>query len=103
MNKLIVSFIILVLAGTVQLTSAQTSVNEIQVSSTDENSSPDFIVGISFTPEGILHTTESGGSKTIKVEEAPVVVKSKPVSITDESGSIIEKLNGLQFKYAMML
>ena len=103
MNKLIVSFIILVLAGTVQLTSAQTNVNEVQVNSTDEKSSPDFIVGISFTPEGILHTTESGGSKTIKVEEAPVVVKSKSASISDESGSIIEKLNGLQFKYAMML
>ena len=103
MNKLIILFTFLLLTGAVQLSTAQTSVNRIQVTAGNENSSPNFIDGISFTPEGILQTTESGGSKSIKVEAAPVVVKSNAVSSSDESGSLIEKLTGLQFKYAMML
>lgn len=103
MNKLIILFTFLLLTGAVQLSTAQTSVNRIQVTAGNENSSPNFIDGISFTPEGILQTTESGGSKSIKVEAAPVVVKSNAVSTSDESGSLIEKLTGLQFKYAMML
>lgn len=103
MNKLIILFTFLLLTGAVQLSTAQTSVNRIQVTAGNENSSPNFIDGISFTPEGILQTTESGGSKSIKVEEAPVVVKSNAVSTSDESGSLIEKLTGLQFKYAMIL
>lgn len=102
MNKLIALCIFLVLPGFVQLTSAQTSVNNIEVTAGGENASPNFIDGISFTPEGILQTTESGGSKSIKVEEAPVVVKSNAPD-ADESTSLIEKLTGLQFKYAMMI
>jgi NlpC/P60 family len=106
MNKLVFLFIILALAGTVQMTSAQTSVNNLQVASANDYSSPNFIEGISFTPEGILQTTESGGSKSIKVEEAPVVVKSSSTASTgnsDKSGSLIEQLTNIQFKYAMML
>jgi len=103
MNKLIILFTVLLLAGAVQLTTAQTGVNNLQVTAANEYSSPNFIDGISFTPEGILQTTESGGSKAIKAEEAPVIVKNKVVTTSDESGSIIEKLTGLQFKYAMML
>ncbi len=103
MKRLTVLFTILALVGTVQITSAQTSINNIQVTSANEYSSPDFIDGISFTPEGVLQTTESGGSKSIKVEKAPVVVKSNVKAVSDESGSLIEKFTSLQFKYAMML
>lgn len=103
MNKLIVLFTFFLLTGASQLSNAQTSVNRIQVAAGNENSSPNFIEGISFTPEGILQTTESGGSKSVKVEEAPVVVKSNTKTTSDEPGSLIEKLTGLQFKYAMML
>jgi len=103
MNKLIVLFTFLLLTGAVQLSIAQTGVNRIQITAGNENSSLNFIEGISFTPEGILQTTESGGSKSIKIEEAPVVVKSNTIITSDEPGSLIEKLTGLQFKYAMIL
>ena len=103
MNRLLVLFTFLLLTGAVQPATAQTSVNRIQITASNENSSPNFIEGISFTPEGILQTTESGGSKSIKIEEALVIVKSNTITTSDESGSLIEKLTGLQFKYAMML
>ena len=103
MNKLIILITVLGLAGTVQLTIAQTSVNNLKVTAANQYSSPDFIDDISFTPEGILQNTESGGSKNIKTDEAPVVVKPNAITASDNSGSIIEKLLGLQFKYAMML
>jgi NlpC/P60 family len=103
MNKLIVLFTFLLLTGAVQLSVAQTGVNKIQITAGNENSSLNFIEGISFTPEGILQTTQSGGSKSIKIEEAPVVVKSNTIITSDEPRSLIEKLTGLQFKYAMIL
>ncbi|HEY5407510.1 MAG TPA: C40 family peptidase [Ginsengibacter sp.] len=104
MNKLKTLFTVLVLAVAFLPATAQTGVNSLQGTSSDEHSSPKFIDGISFTPEGILQTTESGGSKSIKVEEAPVVVKTNVAKkASEESGSFIEKLTGLQFKYAMML
>jgi len=103
MNKLIVLFTFLLLTGAVQLSVAQTGVNRIQITAGNENSSLNFIEGISFTPEGILQTTESGGSKSIKIEEAPVVVKSNTIITSDQPRSLIEKLTGLQFKYAMIL
>lgn len=104
MNKLKILFIASVLAGAFLPAIAQPGVNRLQNISSDEYSSPKFIDGISFTPEGILQTTESGGSKSIKVEEAPVVVKSDVTkNAPEESGSLIEKLTRLQFKYAMML
>lgn len=93
------------MSGFVQLSTAQTSVNKIKIVNGIENPSPNFIDGISFTPEGILQTTESGGSKSVKAEAAPVVVKNNgnKVVSSDEPRSIIEKLTGIQFKYAMML
>lgn len=103
MNKLL-AFIFLLTLGTLQGTTAQTSINNIKVIPRNENSSPNFIKGISFTPEGILQTPESGGTKSIKVEEAPVVVKNnKVVNAPGKSTSLIEKLSALQFKYAMLL
>lgn len=102
MNKLKALCIVLVLAGSVQLASAQTGRNKIEITPDGENSSPNLIHGISFTPEGILQTTESGGSKSIKVEAVPVIVKTKATD-ADEPTSLIQKISSLQFKYAMML
>ncbi len=104
MNKLKTLLIVVISAAAFLPATAQTSVNTLQDVSSDAYSSPKFIDGISFTPEGILQTTESGGSKSIKVEEAPVVVKSNVnKKVSEEAGSLIEKLTGLQFKYAMIL
>jgi hypothetical protein len=103
MNKLIILCIFLVLTGSAQLSIAQTSVNKIQITAGRENSSPNFINGISFTPDGILQTTESGGTKSIKDETAPIVVKSDVITSTKSGESLIEKLSAIQFKYAMML
>lgn len=103
MNKLITLCILLVLTGSAQLSIAQTSVNKIQIIAGRENSSPNFINGISFTPDGILQTTESGGTKSIKDETAPIVVKSDVITSTKSGESLIEKLSAIQFKYAMML
>ena len=105
MNKLVALCALLFLTGTAQLATAQLNTNKIQITPGVENTSPNFINGISFTPDGILQNTESGGSKSIKVESAPVVVKQNEASvITDaKSTSLIEKLSNLQYKYAMML
>ena len=103
MNKLTALCTFLLLTGSAQLSTAQTSINKIQITAGRENSSPNFIHGISFTPDGILQTTESGGTKSIKDEKVPVVVKSNGVAATKPGGSIIEKLSAIQFKYAMML
>lgn len=84
----------------VQKINAQSSVNSYQGVSVDENQSRNYISGISFTPEGILRTTESGGTKSVKVVEAPVEVKSV---IVENTVAAIEKLNVLQIKYAMMI
>ena len=103
MNKLITLCILLLLTGSAQLSIAQTSVNKIQITAGRENSSPNFINGISFTPDGILQTTESGGTKSIKDETAPIVVKSDVITSAKSGESLIEKLSAIQFKYAMML
>ncbi|HEV2832823.1 MAG TPA: NlpC/P60 family protein [Hanamia sp.] len=97
MNKLTVMCCSVLMACSVQFSNAQTSINAISSINSDENFTSNFIDGISFTPEGILRTTESGGSKSIKDEEAPVVTKAA------EASSSIEKLSSIQFKYAMML
>ena len=86
--------------GSIQRTNAQSSVNRYQSVSADENQSRNYISGISFTPEGILRNTESGGTKSVKPADAPVVVKSL---LVETKASAIEKLNGLQIKYAMMI
>lgn len=89
-------------AGTMQIANAQTSINRISITGSAENSSLNFIEGISFTPDGILKTTESGGTKSIKTEETPVVTKTSEAAIV-ESAPAIEKFSNIQFKYAMML
>jgi len=104
MNKLKALCFFLFLAGMIQCAAAQTSVNNIQLIPGSENTSPHFIDGISFTPEGILKTTESGGSKSVKVEAVPVVTKNNPAEDkSSASASLIEQLSTLQFKYAMLL
>ena len=100
MNKPAVTCLAFIFACSVQITNAQTSVNKITVTNSESNSSS-LIDGISFTPEGILRNTESGGTKSIKNIEAPVVTKVNPVA--EVSRSIIENLSMLQFKYAMMM
>ncbi len=104
MNKLKALFVFLLFAGYSKLSTAQASVNNIKVTASIENASPNFIDGISFTPDGILQNTVSGGSKSVKVNDVPVVTKTSENSIAvNESPSIIEKLTAIQFKYAMML
>jgi len=104
MNKLTVWCIFLLLAGSVQVSTAQTSVNQIRTTAGIENTSPNFIDGISFTPDGILQNTESDGTKSIKANAEPTVAKNKDnQGVTSNPGSFIEKLAGIQFKYAMML
>ncbi|MGN6542071.1 MAG: C40 family peptidase [Ginsengibacter sp.] len=100
MNKPAVTCLAFIFASSVQIANAQTSVNKITVTNSESNSSS-LIDGISFTPEGILRNTESGGTKSIKNIEAPVVTKVNPVA--EVSHSIIENLSMLQFKYAMMM
>ncbi|HSV10574.1 MAG TPA: C40 family peptidase [Hanamia sp.] len=100
MIKPAVTCLALIFACSVQFANAQASVNKISITNTESSSSP-LIDGISFTPEGILRTTESGGSKSIKNIEAPVVTKVNPVA--EVTHSVIESLSALQFKYAMMM
>lgn len=88
-------------AGSMECATAQTSINKISITGSPENSSPNFINGISFTPDGILKTTESGGTKSIKANVAAVVTKVSNAAV--ESISAIEKFSTIQFKYAMML
>lgn len=100
MNKPILSCLAFVFACSIQIATAQTSVNKISVTNIGE-ASPSLIDGISFTPEGILRTTESGGTKSIKIVPAPVVTKKS--AIVEVAHSVIENLSSLQYKYAMML
>lgn len=102
MNKLFFASLFLISVGFPQLVSAQTSVNEVSVSGNGENKTPVFIDGISFTPDGILRTTESGGIKSVKIVAVPVVTSGKAVTKVDNS-SVIEKMSPIQYKYAMMI
>lgn len=91
----------LIFACSVQCVNAQLSVNTVSVKNMDESGSS--ITGISFTPEGILRNTPSGGTKSIKVVDAPVVTKpAAPQNVLAEKPSL-EKLSPLQYKYAMMM
>jgi len=94
-------------ACTLNFANAQTSVNSMSVVSigNDKSASSSLIDGISFTPDGILRTTESGGTKSIKNLPVPVVTKEelvKPV-VAVETSPLIEGLSALQYKYAMMM
>ncbi|MEO7316195.1 MAG: NlpC/P60 family protein [Ginsengibacter sp.] len=100
MKKLTLLCCFFVAVSSNQKVIAQSSVNSYQSISADENQAKNYISGISFTPEGILRYTESGGTKSVKPADAPLVVKSL---LTETKASAIEKLNGLQIKYAMMI
>lgn len=102
MNKLFFAGFFLIMIGHTQWVSAQTSVNEISVSGNGEKTTPVFIDGISFMPEGILRTTESVGTKSVKTSAVPVVTGEKAFTKVDHS-SAIEKMSPIQFKYAMMM
>ncbi len=93
MKKLTAFCILLFFAGTVEQATAQTSINNIRITSEVEPSSPAFIDGISFTPDGILQTTESGGTKSIKAIPAPVVTAKGDVMEDDNSSSLIERFH----------
>lgn len=109
MNKPALICLPFLLLCTVQFATAQPSINKISITNNGESSTPAFIEGIAFTPSGILKTTESGGSKSIKTEVSPVVTKADVSESVLESttsvsnSSAIEKLSPLQFKYAMMM
>jgi hypothetical protein len=105
MNRLKALYLILLSTGFAQFSLAQASVNKIRITASSENTSPNFIDGISFTPDGILQTTESGGIKSVKTNPAPLVIKNEENLImpSDVSNSVIEKLSTIQFKYAMLL
>ena len=103
MKKLTAFSILLLCAGTVKHANAQSSINNISITFKIENASPKFIDGISFTPDGILQNTESGGTKSIKSTASPVVIATSNEAGENNSASSIEKFSGLQFKYAMLL
>ncbi len=102
MKKLSLLCFSILCAGLFQSTYAQTSVNTISITGSAEHYSPNFIDGISFTPDGIMRTSESGGTKSVKIETAPVVTKESETAGV-ESEAVIEKFAPIQFKYAMML
>ncbi len=95
----------IIFACTVQFANAQTSVNSISVTNigNDKTASYSSIDGISFTPDGILRTTESGGTKSIKDIPVPVVTKEIAKPEIETTIPVIEQLSALQYKYAMML
>ncbi|MEO6820411.1 MAG: NlpC/P60 family protein [Ginsengibacter sp.] len=99
MKKLTVLCCAAFLACSVQFAQAQSSVNSFKLNSSDENTNYNNNAGILFTPAGILKTTESGGLRSIKPEAASI--EAPAVAIESTSG--IEKLSGLQFKYAMLM
>ena len=103
MNKPALTCMAVIFACTVQFANAQTSINAISITNNDNGESPlnSPIDGISFTPDGILRTTESGGTKSIKNLPAPVVMK-KAESLVETTSSV-EALSPLQYKYAMMM
>jgi len=96
MNKLVFASLFLFMAATGPKAAAQTSVNKINSVGNGENTTPVFIDGISFTPDGILRTIESEDTKSIKAVRVSVAKK-------DEVVSPIEKMSSIQYKYAMMM
>jgi len=104
MNKPALVCMAVIFACTVQFANAQTSINTISVTNNDNGESAlnSPVDGISFTPEGILRTTESGGTKSIKNLPAPVVTKEAEAKVA-EAPEAIESLSALQYKYAMLM
>lgn len=104
MNKPALTCMAVIFACSVQFANAQTSINSISITNNDNGESAlnSPVDGISFTPDGILRTTESGGTKSIKNLPAPVVTKKAEASDV-EAPAKIEALSPLQYKYAMMM
>ncbi|MDQ2720547.1 MAG: NlpC/P60 family protein [Bacteroidota bacterium] len=102
MKKLTVLCFSIFCAGTLQMANAQTSINKIGTDGNAQAFSPQFINGISFTPDGILRATESGGTKSVKIESSPIVAKTLE-TVDEKNLSMIEKFSAIQFKYAMIL
>lgn len=104
MNKPALTCMAIIFACSVQIANAQTSVNTISVTNNDngESAFTSPVDGVSFTPDGILRTTESGGTKSIKNLPVPVVTKENAKPEVEEH-SVIETLSPLQYKYAMMM
>ncbi len=103
MNKLIAIGCFIFFACCVQSSFAQISINQSQNTVAADNAS---LAGkISFIPLAITETPEGGASKAVKDDAAPVATKSAIIinSVIESSNALIEKLTGLQFKYAMML
>ncbi|MEO7962009.1 MAG: NlpC/P60 family protein [Ginsengibacter sp.] len=100
MKKLTAIFALLLLAGTVFKTNAQTSVNTIRI--TPESTYPEFIEGISFTPEGILQNTETAKMKSQFIASSEAGVAAKKIE-SDLNNLDIENVSGTQFKYAMLM
>lgn len=102
MKKPALTCMAILFACTVQFANAQTGINSISTANIGSDKSTSQINGISFTPDGILINTESGGSKSIKNIPATIVTKeiAKPEV---ESKPVIEQLSSLQYKYAMMM
>lgn len=103
MKKLTAFLILLLMAGTVQHANAQSSVNNFDFTSEIENASPIFIDDISFTPDGILRSTENGIIKILKPTNDHIVMGVTNEVDEKSSLSSIEKFSGLQFKYSMLL
>lgn len=86
---------------------AQNSVNSIILVNKHELASPNEMSGIVFTPQGIVRTPENGGTRSVKMEDKPIVLKysfpalSKIINVAKED--VIETLSPLQYKYAMMM
>ena len=103
MKKPALTCLAILFSCSLQFANAQTGVNAVSTANLGSDaSSSSQIDGISFTPDGILRNTESGGTNSIKNIPAAVVTKeaAKPEI---ESHSLIEKLSSLQYKYAMMM
>jgi cell wall-associated NlpC family hydrolase len=103
MKKPALTCLAILFSCSLQLANAQTGVNAVSTANLGSDaSSSSQIDGISFTPDGILRNTESGGTKSIK--NIPVAVVTKEAAKPEiESHSLIEKLSSLQYKYAMMM
>jgi lipoprotein Spr len=102
MNKLKVKSLAVIFTLSITTSSFAQNTNKSAFISADQPAANHLINGISFTPDGILRTYESGGTKSIKVETLPVVSNSDEIK-TESTIGTIEKLSHLQFKYAMML
>lgn len=103
MKKPALTCLAILFSCSLQFANAQTGVNAVSAANLGgDASSSTQIDGISFTPDGILRNTESGGTKSIRNIPAAVVTKEAAKSEI-ESHSLIEKLSSLQYKYAMMM